>query len=55
MLLKGLARITCQNARGERVTVTLLPPGPIRIFLRCRLAPSIFGSFDWNDFRDRDA
>ena len=30
--LKGIARITCQNACGERVTISLLPPGPIPEF-----------------------
>ena len=32
VLLSGLARITCQNARPERVTVALLAPGPIPEF-----------------------
>jgi hypothetical protein len=29
---KGSARITCENACGERVTISLLPPGPIPEF-----------------------
>jgi hypothetical protein len=29
ILLAGIARITCRNARNERVTVALLAPGPI--------------------------
>jgi CRP/FNR family transcriptional regulator, cyclic AMP receptor protein len=29
ILLKGIARITWQNAHGKRVTIALLPPGPI--------------------------
>jgi CRP-like cAMP-binding protein len=32
VLLSGLARITCQNARPERVTIALLAPGPIPEF-----------------------
>ena len=29
ILLQGVARITCRNARGERATIALLAPGPI--------------------------
>ena len=32
LLLSGVASITCLNARGERVTVALLAPGPIPRF-----------------------
>jgi CRP-like cAMP-binding protein len=32
ILLTGIARITCMNARHERVTVALLAPGPIPEF-----------------------
>lgn len=32
ILLAGIARITCLNARGERVTVAMLAPGPIPEF-----------------------
>src|ERR1700680_4902456 len=32
ILLAGIARITCRNARNERVTVALLAPGPIPDF-----------------------
>ena len=42
ILLKGIARITCQNARGERVTIALLPPGPIPEFLCYHSAGSVF-------------
>lgn len=42
ILLKGIARITCQNARGERVTIALLAPGLIPGF------PSLpFSRFDF--------
>src|SRR5580704_9614284 len=32
ILLSGIARITCRNARDERVTVAMLAPGPIPEF-----------------------
>jgi CRP-like cAMP-binding protein len=32
ILLSGIARITCVNARRERVTVAMIPPGPIPEF-----------------------
>ena len=60
ILLKGIARITCRNARGERVTVALLPPGPIPEFPSLPLSRFDFrceayndcrvGSLSWNDF-----
>ena len=61
ILLKGIARITCQNAHGERVTIALLPPGPIpefppqlssrfdiqyEAYTNCRV-----GSLNWDDFK----
>jgi CRP/FNR family cyclic AMP-dependent transcriptional regulator len=60
ILIKGIARITCKNARGERVTIALLPAGPIPNFPSlpsgrfdfcceayndCRI-----GSLYWDDF-----
>jgi CRP/FNR family transcriptional regulator, cyclic AMP receptor protein len=61
ILLKGIARITCQNARGRRVTIALLPPGPIpefpslplgRFDFRCEAYHDCrVGSLGWNDFK----
>ena len=61
ILLEGIARITCQNARGERVTIALLPPGPIpefpspplgRFDFRCEAYNHCrVGSLGWNDFK----
>jgi CRP/FNR family transcriptional regulator, cyclic AMP receptor protein len=60
ILLQGIARITCRNTRGERVTVALLPPGPIpefpsmpfsRFDFRCEAYNDCrVGSLAWNDF-----
>jgi CRP-like cAMP-binding protein len=60
ILLKGIARITCQNARNERVTIAMLPPGPIpefpslplgRFDFRCEAYNDCrVGSLSWNDF-----
>jgi CRP/FNR family transcriptional regulator, cyclic AMP receptor protein len=60
ILLQGIARITCQNARSERVTVALLAPGPIPEFPSLPLSRFDFrceayndcrvGSLSWNDF-----
>ncbi|MGZ6211868.1 MAG: Crp/Fnr family transcriptional regulator [Candidatus Binataceae bacterium] len=60
ILLKGIARITCQSARGERVTIALLPPGPIpefpslpfnRFDLRCEAYNDCrVGTVGWTDF-----
>src|SRR5229473_6216651 len=60
ILLQGIARITCRNIRGERVTVALLPPGPIPEFpalpfsqfdFRCEAYNDCrVGSLGWNDF-----
>jgi CRP-like cAMP-binding protein len=61
ILLKGIARITCQNARSERVTVAFLPPGPIpefpslpssRFDFRCEAYSDCrVGSLSWNGFK----
>jgi hypothetical protein len=61
ILLKGIARVTCQNARGGRVTIALLPPGPIpefpslplgRFDFRCEAYNDCrVGSLAWNDFK----
>jgi CRP-like cAMP-binding protein len=60
ILLRGIARITCQNARNERVTIAMLAPGPIPEFPSPPLSQFHFrceayndcrvGSFGWNDF-----
>ena len=60
ILLSGIARITCLNARNERVTVAMLPPGPIPEFPALPLSQSSFqceayndcrvGTVSWNDF-----
>jgi CRP/FNR family transcriptional regulator, cyclic AMP receptor protein len=60
ILLRGIARITCQSARGERVTIALLPPGPIpefpslpfsRFDFRCEAYNDCrVGSLGWSDF-----
>jgi len=60
ILLEGIARITCQNARGERVTIALLPPGPIpefpllpfgRFGFRCEAYDDCrVGSLSWSNF-----
>jgi CRP-like cAMP-binding protein len=60
ILLKGIARITCQNARSERITIALLAPGPIPEFPSLPLSQFSFqceayndcrvGSLSWNDF-----
>jgi DNA-binding MarR family transcriptional regulator len=60
VLLSGIARITCQKARSERVTVALLAPGPIPEFpslplgwfdFRCLAYNNCrVGSLSWNDF-----
>jgi hypothetical protein len=60
ILLQGIARIICRNIRGERVTVALLPPGPIpefpalpfsRFDFRCEAYNDCrVGSLGWNDF-----
>jgi len=60
ILLKGIARITCQNAHSERVTIALLAPGPIPEFPSLPLSRFDFrceayndcrvGSLSWSDF-----
>jgi CRP-like cAMP-binding protein len=60
ILLKGVARITCQKARNERVTIALLAPGPIpefpvlplsRFDFRCEAYNDCrVASLSWNDF-----
>jgi CRP-like cAMP-binding protein len=60
ILLSGIARITCRNARSERVTVALLAPGPIPQFPATPVSQSGFqceayndcrlGSVRWDDF-----
>lgn len=62
ILLTGIARITCQNARGQRVTIALLAPGPIpefpspplsRFDFRCEAYKDCrVGSVSWKDFND---
>ena len=44
ILLAGIARITCRNARNERVTVALLAPGPIPDFPALPLSKSGFNA-----------
>ena len=60
ILLAGIARITCRNARNERVTVAMLAPGPIPEFPALPLSQSGFqceayndcrvGTVSWNEF-----
>jgi CRP-like cAMP-binding protein len=60
ILLAGIARITCRNARNERVTVAMLAPGPIPDFPALPLSRSGFqceaysdcrvGTVSWADF-----
>jgi len=60
-LIKGIARSTCKNARGERVTIALLPQGPIpdfpslpsgRFDFRCEAYNDCrVGSMGWDDFK----
>ena len=51
ILLSGIARITCRNARGERVTVALLAPGPIPQFPATPVSQSGFQCEAYNDCR----
>jgi len=60
ILLTGIARMTCMNARSERVTIALLATGPIpefpsmplsRFDFRCEAYTDCrVGSVSWNDF-----
>jgi len=62
ILLRGVAKITCLNASGERVTIALLPPGPIPQFVtlparrwhfRCEAHSDCrVGSVSWDQFDD---
>ena len=51
ILLKGIARITCENGRHERVTVALLAPGPIPEFPALPLNRFDFRCEAYNDCR----
>ena len=60
ILLRGVAKITCLNRFGERVTVALLAPGPIPEFLSLPVSQWHFrceahsdcrvGSLSWDQF-----
>jgi len=60
ILLKGVAKITCVNRCGQRVTVALLAPGPIpefpslvvsRWYFQCEAYSDCrFGNLDWDRF-----
>ena len=60
ILLTGVAKITCLNARSERVTVALVPPGPIPEFpsqlpsrwrFQCDAYSNCrFGTLSWEHF-----
>jgi CRP-like cAMP-binding protein len=51
ILISGVARITCLNARQKRVTVALLAPGPIPEFPALALSQSVFQCEAYNDCR----
>ncbi len=51
ILLTGIARITCLNARGERVTVAMLAPGPIPEFPSLPISHFDFQCEAYNDCR----
>jgi CRP-like cAMP-binding protein len=51
ILLAGIARITCRNARNERLTVALLAPGPIPEFPALPFSRSGFQCEAYNDCR----
>ena len=51
ILLAGIARITCLNARNERVTVAMLAPGPIPEFPAPPISQSSFQCEAYNDCR----
>jgi CRP/FNR family transcriptional regulator, cyclic AMP receptor protein len=51
VLLSGVARITCQNSRPERVTIALLAPGPIPGFLAPPLSRFAFQCEAYKDSR----
>jgi CRP/FNR family cyclic AMP-dependent transcriptional regulator len=51
ILLTGIARITCENVRGERVTIALLAPGPIPGFPSLPPSRFCFRCEAYNDCR----
>jgi len=51
ILLAGIARITCRNARNERVTVAMLAPGPIPEFPAMPISQAGFQCEAYNDCR----
>jgi CRP-like cAMP-binding protein len=51
ILLTGIARITCMNARRERVTIALLAPGPILEFTALPMSHSDVQCEAYNDCR----
>jgi len=51
ILLSGVARISCLNARGQRVTVALLAPGPIPEFPSQFVSPWSFQCEAYSDCR----
>lgn len=51
ILLTGIARITCDNVRGERVTIALLAPGPIPGFPSLPLSRFCFRCEAYHDCR----
>jgi CRP-like cAMP-binding protein len=51
ILLSGIARITCRNARNQRVTVAMLAPGPIPEFPALPISQSGFQCEAYNDCR----
>jgi CRP/FNR family transcriptional regulator, cyclic AMP receptor protein len=51
ILLTGIARITCMNARGERVTVALIAPGLIPELPALPMSRSNFQCEAYNDCR----
>jgi len=51
ILLTGIARVTCQNTRSERVTIALLAPGPIPEFPALSVSRFDFRCEAYNDCR----
>jgi len=51
ILLSGIAKISCLNARGQRVTVALLAPGPIPEFPSQSVSPWGFRCEAYSDCR----
>ena len=60
ILLRGVAKITCLNAAGQRVTIAILAPGPIPRFVSLPISQRDFrceahsdcrvGSLSWGQF-----